>query len=142
MAEYELWVETEKMKALKGSGTGIMSRSAVVQALTIEELGGKAEAKEEIRVELKDPAKMESFKAKAVVSQKPEEMPGADTLWLVNTQGRLPQPWAIKIVERIEEEERDVIALPKRRLSIGERKGRMLMDLLKEREEKTKKKGE
>ena len=141
MAEYELWVDTEKMKALKSSGTGIMSKTAV-QAPTVEELGEKAKAKEEFQVELKDPAKMESFKAKAVVSQKPEEMPGADTLWLVNTQGRLPQPWAIKIVERIEEEEREVIVLSKRHLSIGERKGRMLMDMLKEREEKMKKKGE
>lgn len=142
MAEYEIWVDTEQMKALKGSGTGIMSKAAATPAPTVEELGEKAKAKEEIRVELKDPAKMESFKAKAVISQKPEEMPGADTLWLVQTQGRLPQPWAIKIVERIEEEERDVTVLSKRRLSIGERKGRMLMDMLKEREEKMKKKGE
>ena len=141
MAEYELWVDTKELKALKGSGGGIMSKAGAAPAPTVEELGEKAKAKEEIRVELKDPAKMESFKAKAVISQQPEEMPGADVLWLVQTQGRLPQPWAIKIVERIEEEERDVIALPKRRLSIGERKGRMLIDMLKEREDKMKKKG-
>ncbi len=142
MVEYELWVDTEKMKALKGSGGGIMSKAAATPAPTVEELGEKAKAKEEIQVELKDPAKVETFKAKAVISQKPEEMPGADILWLVQTQGRLPQPWAIKIVERIEEEEHEVTVLSKRRLSIGERKGRMLMDMLKEREEKMKKKGE
>lgn len=141
MAEYELWVDTEfkDRKSLKFYGTSMFTKMQAATP-TLEELEEKAEAKEEIQVELRDPATMDNFQARVVVSQKPEELSGADTLWLVHTKGRLPQPWAIKIVERIEEEEREVTALPKRRLSIGERKGRMLIDLLKEREEKMKKK--
>ncbi len=135
MAEYELFVDLE----YKAPVSGMMAALATT-SMRPEEL--EKQANQEIELEIRDPATMETFKVRAVVSPKPEEMPGADTLWLTHTKGRIPQPWAIKIIERIEEEEREVKTLPTRRLSIGERKGRMLIDMLKEREEKMKPKEE
>jgi hypothetical protein len=62
-------------------------------------------------------------------------------LWLIRTSGRfIEAPWAVKIIERLEEEEEEVKALPRRRLSLAERKGTILSDLLKQREDKMKEK--
>ena len=137
MAEYELFVDVEF--ADRRGMRGVMETGQrEVQPLKLEELQAKADNKEEVLVELRDPATLESFRARVVVASKPEDLPGADTLWLIRTSGRFSEPWAVKIIERIEEEEPEVKALPRRRLSLAERKGSILSDLLKQREEKMK----
>lgn len=121
MAEYELFVDT-------GASAG--------RSLRLDELEAKAARKEEAQVELRDPATLETIRARVILAMSPEELPGGDTLWLVQTSGRFPKPWGIEIVERFEEEDDEVKALPRRKLSLAERKGKILSDLLKEREEK------
>ena len=137
MAQYELFVDVEFVDR-RGMRSSMETGRREVQPLKLEELQAKADNKEEVLVELRDPATIENFRARVVVASKPEDLPGADTLWLIRTSGRFSEPWAVKIIERIEEEEPEVVALPKRRLSLAERKGRILFDLLKEREEKMK----
>jgi len=135
MAEYELFIEVESGHVEVATQGGIGSGARNYSLAELREVEGK-----EIAVNLRDPQTMEGFQAKVIVSPRPETLPGADTLWLICNQGRLPgeKAWAIKIIERIEEEEREVVVLSKRKLSLGERKGHMLMDLLKEREAKEK----
>lgn len=96
----------------------------------------------EVIVEIKEPETKGSFKARAIFSSKPEDFPEGDRVWFTRAPGgRLPQPWGVKIIEKIEEEEeREVKPLSRRRLSLGEKKGRLLEELLKEREKKLKKK--
>ncbi len=139
MAEYELFIDVERAgsKQLDFSLGGKRDSPVVKSA---EELKGWVN--QEIELLLQDPESMVPFKARVIISPKPEELPGAEKLWLRTTKGRFPEPWAVKIVERIEEEESEVRVLPKRRLSLAERKGHMLMDLLKERDEKMKQKEE
>ena len=97
---------------------------------------------EEVLVELRDPKLMESFKARAIFSSKLDEFPEWDRVWLTSQgRGRESVPLAIKIIERIEEEVGEVKVLPQRKLSLGERKGRLLEELLKDRERKEKEKG-
>jgi len=121
MAEYELFVDAEASKG---------------RSLRLDELEAKAARKEEAQVELRDPATLETIRARAILAMTPEELPGGATLWLVQTSGRFPKPWGIEIVERFEEEDDEVKALPRRKLSLAERKGKILSDLLKERDEK------
>lgn len=121
MTEYELFVDTEASKG---------------RSLRLDELEAKAAKKEEAQVELRDPATLETIRARAILARSPEDLPGGDTLWLVQTSGRFSKPWGIQIIERFEEEDDDVKALPRRKLSLAERKGKILSDLLKERDEK------
>jgi len=95
----------------------------------------------EIELELRNPKTLAAFRARAIVNADSNKLPGGDVLWLFSTQGRQQQPWAVKIIEEIEEEEPEATVLPRRKLSLGERKGRMLADMIKERDEK-KKEGE
>lgn len=137
MAEYELFVDVE-FADRRGMRGAMETGQREVQPLKLEELQGKADNKEEVLVELRDPATLESFRARVVIASKPEDLPRADTLWLIRTSGRFSEPWAVKIIKRIEEEEPEVKALPRRRLSLAERKGSILSELLKQREEKMK----
>ncbi|MDY6973820.1 MAG: hypothetical protein SV775_16085, partial [Thermodesulfobacteriota bacterium] len=62
-----------------------------------------------------------------------------DTLWLFSTSGRKEEPYYVKILDTEDEEIPEVKALPRRKLSLGERRGTMLMKMLKDREEKKEK---
>ncbi len=137
MAEYELFVDMEFAES-RGMRGPMASGKVEVPSMKLNELEAKAAAKEEVLVELRDPSTLETFKARVIIGVKPEDLPGADTLWVIRTSGRFSSPWAVKIVERVEEDEQEVRALPRRKLSLAERKGRILSDLLKEREEKMK----
>jgi len=92
---------------------------------------------EEVEVTLTDSATLEEFTARVIIGSKAEEEGTSDMVWFFSAKGeKEKQPRALKIIERMVEEEPDVKALPRRRLSLGERKGRMLEDLLREREAK------
>jgi len=93
---------------------------------------------QEIEINLRDPGTFQIVKVRAIISSKPDQLKNSDILWLFSTAGRKPEPWRIKILEKITEEETEVKVLPRRRLSLGERRGRMLEDLIREREEKKK----
>ena len=137
MTEYELFVDEETSGGAMGRGSigGIHE----IKHLTLEELEQKAQTHDEFLTELRDPSTLESFKARVQIASNPDALPGADELWLIRTSGRfIESAWAVKIIERIEDEEEEVRALPRRRLSLAERKGTILSDLLQQREEKMK----
>jgi hypothetical protein len=139
MTEYELFVDSKDSGGTMGRGS--IGGSHEVKHLTFEELEQKAETHEAFLIELRDPSTLETFKASVQIASDPDALPEGDDLWLIRTSGRfLEAPWAVKIIERIEDEEEEVQALPKRRLSLAERKGTILSDLLKQREDQMKKK--
>ena len=131
MAEYELFVDTEF-----GGGRGAPPGVRTVEPMRLEELEAKAATHEEVLVELRDITTLENIKVRAILGLTPEAVPGGEILWLIRTSGRFSSPWSIKIIERLEDEDDEVAALPRRKLSLAERKGRILSDLLKERDEK------
>jgi len=137
MAEYELFVDTGTSRSAFGRGN--IGGSHEVKHLTLEELEEKAGTHDEFLTELRDPSTLETFKARVQMASNPDALPESDELWLIRTSGRFTEtPWAVKIIARVEDEEEEVVALPKRRLSLAERKGTILSDLLKQREEKMK----
>jgi len=137
MAVYELFVDTETSGGAMGRGS--IGGSHEIKHLNVEELEQKAETHDEFLTELRDPSTLESFKARVRIASNPDALPGADELWLIRTSGRfIEAPWAVKIIEKVEDEEEDVVALPRRRLSLAERKGTILSDLLKQREDQMK----
>ena len=142
MDEYEVWVDPIQ-KRYESSAALVSAASKVSrEAVTLETLKALAGSKEETELELRDVKSLEQFRVKAIIASNPEELPGSNLLWPVGGAGRyFKEPWGIKIVERITEVDGEVTVLPERRLSLAERKGRILVDLLKEREEKMKKKG-
>ena len=124
MAEYELLLDPVASRA---SGMGRKSDLHVLE--------GAPPENEEIEVELRDPRLMESFKAKAVFSSNPDDYP--DTVWFVRQDtGRFKEPWSVKIIERFEDEAKEIKVIKRRKPSLGQRKGHLLADLLKQREEK------
>ncbi|MBI2831873.1 MAG: phenylphosphate carboxylase subunit gamma [Chloroflexi bacterium] len=53
-------------------------------------------------VNVRDLATVETRQVKAILSSKPGELPGGDTLWIRWQRGQKhPQPWAIKIIQDI-----------------------------------------
>jgi hypothetical protein len=146
MVEYQLLVDTEmdrEKSHLALGGAADISAEKIPPA-TMAKLTEASESRREIEVGLQDPVTFEEFGARAIVSSDPEALPEADKVWLIDASGKgrlSPTPWAIKIVERIAEREKEFRALPRRKPSLAERRGRILVDLLKEREEKERKKG-
>ena len=100
---------------------------------------GKYPVGQELKIPLRNPDTMEQIQAKAIIFSSFEEYPDADKLYYVSaTAGREKDPVPIKVLEIIPEEAEEVKALPRQKLSLGERKGRMLSDMIKERQEKKK----
>ena len=55
---------------------------------------------EETVVNVRSTETIETRTVKAILSSKPNELPGGDTLWIRWQRGKKsPQPWAIKIIE-------------------------------------------
>jgi hypothetical protein len=134
---YELFVDSKSSGSAFGRGN--IGGEHEVKHLQLEELNEKAKNHDEFVTELRDPSTLETFKALVQLAADPDELPDSDELWLIQTMGRFTESaWGVKIIERIEDEEEEVVALPRRKLSLAERKGTILSDLLKQREEKMK----
>ncbi len=57
---------------------------------------------EEVTLNIRDREMFEPRVVKAIISSSPENLPGADTLWLRWQRGQLvPKPWAIKITQEL-----------------------------------------
>ena len=96
--------------------------------------------KEVVVSQLRDRATMFTFKAKVIVRSSFEQYPEADKLYYISaTKGETQAPVPVEIIERLDKDIEDVKVLPKGKLTLGERKGRMLATMLKERQEKKKK---
>lgn len=137
MAEYEIFVDVGLKAGDRSFATSPVMAGRQFSVLLVEDLEKKAN--QEIEVELRDPTTAENFRAQVILSPNPDDLPGSDKLWLVSTQGKVrDSPWAVRILARIEEEEGEVKLLPRRRPSLGERRGKILEEMLKEREKKLK----
>jgi len=89
---------------------------------------------EEITLQLRNPETMELFQAKVIIYSSSEDHPDTDKLhFTAATTGREKDEHPIKIIEVIEEKEEEIKALPRQKLTLGQRKGRMLADMIKER---------
>jgi hypothetical protein len=92
---------------------------------------------EEIEVLIRDPDTMESLRARAVIRRSFEDAPEADRLFYLSpTSGREKQPVPIEILELLADETEEVQALPTQKLSLGQRRGTMLADMIRDRGDK------
>lgn len=135
MAEYDIFIDVGLKSEQRYSAMTPGMEGRQLSTVTLEALERKI--KQETEVELRDPTTSENFRARVIFSSNPEDLPGADKLWLVGIHGKVRnEPWAVRILERIDEEEGEVQLLARRRPSLTERRGKILEDLLKEREKK------
>ncbi len=96
---------------------------------------------QEIKIQLRNPDTFEMFHARAIIRASFEEYPNADRLYYSSaTAGRDKVPVPIEILEILPDKEDEVKALPTQKLSLGERKGKMLAEMIRERQEKKGKK--
>ena len=95
---------------------------------------------QEIKIQLRNPETYEMINARAIIRTSFEEYPNADKLYYSSaTAGRDKEPVPIEILEVRPEKEDEVNALPTQKLPLGQRRGKMLSEMIKEREEKKKK---
>ena len=137
MKEYEILVGDIE----SGTGVGRLKTQIEVQSPSI--LTKLPEEGKEVTVGLRDPSTMGSFLARVIFFSDPARIPEGDRVFFVEQATRrhlTEQPWAVKIVETLEEADEDVEALPTRKLSLGERKGTLLKDMLAIRDKKAKEK--
>lgn len=94
---------------------------------------------QEVILRLRDPDTFEGLQVRAVVRPSFEGYPDLVRVYYVSsTKGREPDAAPVQILEVMEEEVEEVKVLPKQKLSLGERKGTMLADMIKERKDKKK----
>jgi len=101
----------------------------------------KGETRYPVDVELdaliRDPETMESMRVKAVVRSSFEEYPEADKLYYLSpTSGKDKEPVPIEIRGIHADETEEVEALPTQKLSLGQRRGTMLADMIREHGQK------
>ena len=138
MKEYEVLIgEIE-------AGKGFIAQAKMKQQETGTQLNVLAkipEEEKELTVELRDPNTMESFPARVIFFSDYANHPEMNRVYFVEQATRrkmTEQPWAVKIIEEIEEPEKEVEVLPVRKLSLGERRGTLLKTLLEQKEKKGK----
>jgi len=94
---------------------------------------------EEIELDVRDIERQEWIRVRAIVSRSFEALPGADKLWLYDWWGTEEllekEPWAIKVLEVLEEEVEEV-KVTRAQPSLGKMRGHMLEHLIREREQK------
>jgi hypothetical protein len=92
---------------------------------------------QEITIQLRNPETFEMINARAIIRTSFEAYPNADRLFYSSaTAGRDKEPVPIEILEILPEKEEEVTALPKGRPTLGERKGKMLAEMIRERQER------
>jgi hypothetical protein len=93
----------------------------------------------ELILRFRDPDTFEGIKAKVIIRPSFEGYPNLVRVYYVSsTKGREAEAVPVQIIEFIEEEVEEVKVLSKQKLSLGERRGTMLSDMIKERKEKKK----
>lgn len=93
----------------------------------------------EITLIIRNPATFQMHNVRAIIRSSFEDYPDADKLYYTSaTGGREKDPVPIQILEFSKAEEEEVRRLPQEKLTLGQRKGKMLMDMIRERQEKKK----
>lgn len=112
--------------------------------LYLEEAGTAArrpEENKELELELVDNDTLERVKVRAVVASSLDKMPGSDRLWLYSKGAMTPleqDPWAIRILENLDEEPVEAPTAPRQETSLGRMRGGMLEALIRKREQREK----
>jgi len=98
----------------------------------------RPEEGKEIEVEIINAETLERQRVRAVLSPDPAKLPETeDRIWLYQGASLRPleeKPWAIKILEFVEEEKPTVTAPRPKDVSLGKMRGHMLEHLIRERE--------
>ncbi|HLB12637.1 MAG TPA: hypothetical protein VJO15_06740 [Dehalococcoidia bacterium] len=116
--------------------------------LYLSEAGTNARRPEEnteLELELVDNNTLERLKVRAVVASSFDRLPDADRLWLYPKGAINPleqNPWAIRILEMMEDEPAEAPTAPRQKTSLGRMRGGMLEALIRQREQKEKQEGE
>lgn len=93
----------------------------------------------EVTIRLRNPQTLTANLAKVIFRSSFEEYPHAHKLYYVlATSGREKVPVPIEIMIEMPDETEDVKALPRQKLTLGERKGKMLAEMIRERQGKKK----
>ena len=121
-----------------------VAKAGMLERSSLPHMGGTAASQEalalpreneEVHLKVLDMETWEWLDVRAIVSRSPEELPGADKLWLYDWWGGEDlveeEPWAIKILEIQEEPAEEVKVAPKQEISLGRMKGRMLETLIR-----------
>ena len=91
----------------------------------------------EIELEIRDQETMEKIRVLAVVSRSHANLTDADNLWLrderVYQDTRLDNPWAIHVLQEIEEVVEEVKVIPRVPAPPNRKKGDLLKSLIQER---------
>ncbi len=128
---------------VKESGTGwnpARDQRDGKRATSVDKFLEEIEDVEEMVVELRNKATLETFTAKVRLARKKELLENPQVLWIRDYQGQTQdEPWAMEILEKYEIEGLDrPITTQKRETRLGERRGFMLKSMLEERQKKEK----
>lgn len=95
---------------------------------------------QEVSIRLRNPDTLTAIQARVIIRSSFEDFPEAHKLYyLIATSGREKDPVPVEIIETIADKVEQVEALPRQKLTMGQRKGKMLADMIRERQEKKKK---
>lgn len=127
---------------VKESGTGwnpARDKRDGKRATSVDKFLEEIEDGEEMVVELRNKATLETFTAKVRLARKKELLENPQVLWIRDYQGQTQkEPWAMEILEKYEFEGLDRPITQKRETRLGERRGFMLKSMLEERQKKEK----
>jgi hypothetical protein len=125
-----------------------VAKAGMLEGSSLPHMGGTAASqealalpreKEEIQLKVLDMETWEWLDVKAIVSRSFQDMPGADKLWLYDWWGGEDlveeEPWAIKILEVMEEPPEEVKVSPKKEVGLGRMRGSMLETLIRRQQE-------
>ena len=88
----------------------------------------------ELQLIIRNPDTFQMHNVKAIIHQTLKDYPDADRLYYTSaTGGREKEPVPIQILEFVKAKTEDVHRLPTQKLTLGQRKGKMLMDMIKDR---------
>jgi len=94
---------------------------------------------QEVTIRLRNPDTLTATLARVIFRSSFEEYPDAHRLYyVIATSGREKDPVPLEVIEEMPDEAEEVKALPRQKLTLGQRKGRMLADMIKERQDKKK----
>ena len=95
---------------------------------------------EELTLMIRHPDTYQMHTVRAILRSSFQDYPDADKLYYTSAiGGREEDPVPMEILEFLKEEREEVRRLPHAKPTLGQRKGRMLMDMIKERQEEKKK---
>lgn len=96
---------------------------------------------EEITLMIRHPDTYQMHTVRAILRSSFQDYPDADKLYYTSAiGGREEDPVPMEILEFVQAKPEEVQRLPTQKLTLGQRKGKMLMDMIKDRQKQQKEK--